>query len=382
MAAGRGAAGRSTVIKRPDGRWHGYVSMGIKGDGKRDRRHVSSVTRADVVRKLRELEAKRDAGSVQAAGRSISVEDWLTYWVDNIAPARVRARTLQGYRSIIRMHLVPRIGQRRLDQLMPEHVEKAYAEMVEGGLSPATVLRVHRMLHRALKVALQRDRVARNVASLVEPPMQRRAETPMPLDVDEARRVMAAAEGRRNAARWTVALALGLRQSEALGLQWRDINLDTGRLSVRRGLHRVDGRGIVFEEPKNDRSRRTLALPRPLTDALRKHRETQDLDRLVAGSEWEEWDLVFAQANGHPIDKHSDYDYWCQLLKDAGVRHIRLHDGRHTAATLLLTAGVHPRVVMELLGHSQMRTTTDIYSHVMPALAQEAADRMGATLWG
>ncbi len=204
----------------------------------------------------------------------------------------------------------------------------------------------------------------------------------MPLDIDEARRVMAAAEGRRNAARWTVALALGLRQSEALGLQWRDVNLDTGRLSVRRGLHRVDGKGIVFEEPKNDRSRRTLALPQQLTDALRKHRETQDLDRLVAGSEWEECDLVFAQANGHPIDKHSDYDYWCQLLKDAGVRHIRLHDGRHTAATLLLTAGVHPRVVMELLGHSQMRTTTDIYSHVMPALAQEAADRMGATLWG
>jgi len=382
MADRRGAAGRSTIIKRPDGRWHGYVSMGVKGDSKRDRRHVSSATRAEVVKKVREIETKRDAGSVRAAGRSMKAEEWLAYWVENIAPARVRERTLQSYRTMIRMHLVPRIGQRRLDQLMPEHLEKAYAEMVEGGLSPASVLRVHRMLHRALKIAVQRGRVARNVATLVEPPMQRRPETPMPLDVKEARRVLAAAEGRRNAARWSVALALGLRQSEVLGLQWRDVELDTGRLSVRRGLHRVAGKGIVFEEPKTDRSRRTLALPRQMVDALRKHRETQEFDRLVAGSEWEDWALVFAQANGRPIDKHSDYDNWCQLLRDAGVRHIRLHDGRHTAATLLLSAGVHPRVVMELLGHSQMRTTTDIYSHVMPALAQEAADRMGAALWG
>lgn len=125
-----------------------------------------------------------------------------------------------------------------------------------------------------------------------------------------------------------------------------------------------------------------MALPGPLTAALRKHRETQNLERMVAGSDWQDFDLIFAQPNGRPLDKHSDYEAWTRLLSDAGVRHIRLHDGRHTAATLLLTAGVHPRVVMKLLGHSQMRTTTDIYSHVMPALAQEAADRMGTTLWG
>jgi integrase len=142
----------------------------------------------------------------------------------------------------------------------------------------------------------------------------------------------------------------------------------------------VPGEGLVFTEPKTDCSRRTIAVPAPLVEALRKQRVAQNEERLVAGSEWDDWDLVFAQPNGRPLDKHSDYETWIKLLNRAGVRHIRLHDGRHTAATLLLTAGVHPRVVMELLGHSQMRTTMDIYSHVMPALAREAADRMGALL--
>ncbi len=377
--AGRGANGRSTIVKNADGRWHGFVSMGSKGDGRRDRRHVSAATRAGAVAKVKELEAKRDAGVV--SGRSMLADEWLTYWVENIASVRVRPRTLNSYRAMIRMHLLPYIGKRRLDQLQPEHLEQTYKELLAKGLSPASVLRVHRMLHRALKIAMQRERVARNVATLVEPPRQERPKTPEPLDVEECKRVLAAAEGARNAARWTVALALGLRQSEALGLQWKDIDLDRGALSVRRGLHRVPGEGLVFTEPKTDRSRRTIAVPAPLIEGLRRQRAAQNEERLVAGTEWDDWDLVFTQPNGRPLDKHSDYEAWVKLLQRSKVRHIRLHDGRHTAATLLLTAGVHPRVVMELLGHSQMRTTTDIYSHVMPALAQEAADRMAKTLW-
>jgi integrase len=379
--AGRGANGRSTIVKQDDGRWHGFVSMGAKGDGSRDRRHVSAATRAAVVEKVKALETKRDAGMVGTAGKAMLVEDWLDYWAENIASVRVRARTLATYRTMIRLHLTPYIGKRRLDQLQPEHLEQTYKQLVDKGLSPASVLRVHRMLHRALKIAMQRDRVARNVATLVEPPRQERPKTPEPLDVEECKRVLVAAEGLRNSARWTVALALGLRQSEALALQWKDIDFDRGTLSVRRGLHRVPGEGLVFTEPKTDRSRRTIAVPAPLIEALRKQKVAQNEERLVAGTEWDDWDLVFAQPNGRPLDKHSDYEAWIRLLNRAKVRHIRLHDGRHTAATLLLTAGVHPRVVMELLGHSQMRTTTDIYSHVMPALAQEAADRMAKTLW-
>src|SRR3954469_9085053 len=147
-----------------------------------------------------------------------------------------------------------------------------------------------------------------------------------------------------------------------------------------RSIHRVRGGGLIYEEPKSKRSQRTLALPLPLLAELHRHSAAQLGERMLAGSEWHDEDLVFAQPNGRPIDKKTDYDDWTRLLQKAGVRHVRLHDGRHTAATLLLSENVHPRVVMELLGHSQMRTTMDIYSHVMPALAREAADRMGTLL--
>jgi integrase len=196
-----------------------------------------------------------------------------------------------------------------------------------------------------------------------------------------AKRVLATARAHRNSARWTVALAVGLRQSEALGLRWSDVDLDKGTLTVRRGLHRVAQQGLVYEEPKADRSRRTLALPGQLVEALRAHRGAQLQERVTAGPLWQEHDLVFAQVNGRPIERKSDWKAWKGLLADAGVRDVRLHDGRHTAATLLLSEGVHPRVVMEVLGHAQMRTTTDTYSHVMPALGKDAAERMGKALW-
>jgi integrase len=375
------ASGESSIYKDEDGRWHGFVSMGKKENGRRDRRHVSGAKRADVVSKVRALEAKRDAGIVEAAGRAPTVAEWLDHWLDNVAARKVRARTLESYRSTVRLHLRPGVGHHRLDRLQPEHLERLYAALADKGLSPASILRAHRVLSRALRVASQRGRVARNVATLVDPPTVKRPTTALPLSADEAKQVLTAAQAHRNAARWTVALAVGLRQSEALGLRWADVDLDSGTLTVRRGLHRVAQQGLVYEEPKAERSRRTLALPVPLVQALRAHRTAQLEERVAAGPLWQDKDLVFAQPNGRPIERKSDWRAWKNLLQEAGVRDVRLHDGRHTAATLLLSEGVHPRVVMEVLGHSQMRTTTDTYSHVMPALGRDAADRMGKALW-
>src|SRR3954469_6933339 len=376
--AGRVSNGESTIYKGADGRWHGYVSVGYKLDGRLDRRHVTGGSRGVVADKVRELERKRDSGTVTETSTP-TVVAWLEHWLTTIAPRRVRQRTVESYESSVRKHLIPGVGRHRLDRLRPEHLDQLYTQLLDAGYSPATVLRDHRILSRALTVATQRGHIARNVATLVDPPRQQQSDLATALDLDEARAVLEAARGTRNEARWTVALALGLRQSEALALQWKDIDLLANTLAVRRSIHRVRG-GLIYEEPKTRRSQRTLALPLPLVAELRRHKDAQLGERMLAGSEWHDEDLVFAQANGRPIDKKPDYDDWTRLLQQPGVRHVRLHDGRHTAATLLLSENVHPRVVMELLGHSQMRTTMDIYSHVMPALAREAADRMGALL--
>ncbi len=375
----RASAGEPTIYQDRDGRWHGYITVGARADGRRDRRHRTGRSRADVAAKIRDLEVRRETGGVGAV-RSDSVQQWLEHWLANIAVRRVRPRTLESYESMIRNHIAPGIGRHRLDKLQPEHLERFYTDLISNGLSSATVLRVHRVISRALKVAMQRGCIHRNVATLVDPPAQRVSDDATALDLHEARAVLAAAAGTRNAARWTVALALGLRQSEALALQWKDIDLLAGTLSIQRTIHRVKGKGLVYEGPKTKKSERRLALPLPLIAALHEHKRIQTGERMLVADEWHDEDLVFAQANGRPIDKKADYDDWCALLQRAGVRHVPLHDGRHTAATLLLSEGVHPRVVMELLGHSQMRTTMDIYSHVMPALAREAADRMGAVL--
>jgi integrase len=409
--------GEGTEVKLgADGRWHAYVSLGVKSGGRRDRRHLSGATQQDVRRQVREALKQRDDGLRPADGRSMTLAVWLDHWLDTIAAPKLRPSTLTGYRQYIENRIKPALGHYRLKELQPEHVERFYRAAAQPGrrvdstgktvelrpLAPASILQCHRVLSRALKVAMQRGRVAQNVCMLVDAPSVRRQEVE-PLTADEARRVLETASGHRNAARWSVALALGLRQGEALGLQWSDLDLDSGSVRVRRALQRqphrhgcdgtcekrravdcptrIDG-GLVFVEPKSLAGTRTIALPGPLIESLRAHRKAQVTERIAAGDEWRDLDLVFAQVNGRPIDPRADWKAWGALLGEAQVRRARLHDARHTAATLLLQQGVHARVAMQILGHSQISLTLGTYSHVVPDLARDAADKMGTVLWG
>ncbi len=376
----RAAPGESSITKGADGRWHGYVSMGLKEGGRRDRRHVAGARRADVVRQVRELEEQRDAGIVLAGGRGLTVEQWMTLWLDTIAARKVRPSTSAGYRTCLN-RIVPRLGHHRLDRLQPEHLEAFYIGLATEGLSPTTVLLHHRVLARALKVAMQRGRVARNVATLVDAPTATREEV-QPLMAGEARRLLTTARELPNGARWSVALALGLRQGEALGLLWDAVDLDAGTLTVKRALQRQTGKGLLLVEPKSRSGRRTVRLPAPLQDALHQHRARQRELRMAAANVWQDGGYVFCQANGRPIDPRRDWQEWKSLLKAAGVRDARLHDARHTAATMLLQQGVPARVAMQILGHSQIALTLGTYSHVVPELADEAAERMTSALWG
>lgn len=282
----------------------------------------------------------------------------------------MRPSTLATYRGYIANRLIPGLGHHRLDRLQPEHLEAFYRASQDEGLSPATVLQMHRILSRALKVAHRRGKVARNVATLVDAPSVQREEVE-PLTANEARRILLAAAGQRNAARWSVALALGLRQGEALGLQWDSIDVATRTLTVKQALQRRQGGGLVLAPPKSRAGRRTIVLPDALVTELREHRARPNEERLLAGSMWHDGNYVFATPAGKPIDPRNDHRAWQQLLTDAGVRRARLHDARYTAATLLLAQGVPPRVAMQVLGHSQITLTLGTYSHVVPELAQE-----------
>ncbi len=378
--AGKRGNGEGSIYQDADGRWRSVVDLGYR-DGRRRRKYLSGRTRAEVAGKLRRVLDEHEAGTeITTDGHSPTLESWLEHWLTTIAAPRLRPSTLATYQGYVRNRIVPELGKRRLDKLQPEHVEAFYVRLGEAGLKPASILQTHRILSRALKVALQRGRVRRNVATLVEPPSVHREEV-RPLSAEQARAILFAAHGQRNAARWSVALALGLRQGEALGLGWDAVDLEAGTLTVRQALQRRAGGGLVLVPPKSRAGRRVVPMPAQLVDALRSHRAAQAAERLVAGSMWADSGMVFATVVGKPLDPRADHRQWQALLRSAGVPPARLHDARHTAATLLLTQGVPARVVMELLGHSQITLTLGTYSHVSPELSRDAAKRMGDALW-
>ncbi|RJL22138.1 site-specific integrase [Bailinhaonella thermotolerans] len=403
---------------------------------------------AEVTRKVQELEKQRDAGQVRKPGKSPTVAEWMTEYLGVVCErlvvsGKMAPRTLEDYKSKNRNWIVPKLGRHRLPKLEPEHLDHAYNAMIAEGLSPTSVLKIHRILSRALKVAVRRGKIMRNVATLIDAPVADDPEVEA-LTREEARRILNVARHRRNGARWSVALALGIRQGEALGLRWPYVDLDTGEIrawyqaqrqpwehgcsdpvacgkewhrrpckkpckvhgherscgpSCKKPGHRCPrrtcpkdctghadrcpqrkGGGIVFR-PRKGRRKLTVQCPPELLPLLREHKEAQDADRSRMGDRWHDYGLVFPTRYGTPVERTDDWREWKALLKKAGVRDARLHDARHTAGTLLVEQGVHIRVVQEILGHARV-TTTERYTHVASALVQDASERMGAALWG
>lgn len=390
---------RSTIYRGRDGYWHGRVTVGIRDDGKPGRRHVSGTNKSNVLAKVREEKA-RETGSVKKAGQRWRVKDWLTHWIDNIAvPPRVTVNTHDGYRTNVERHLIPGVGAHWLERLEPEHLERLYARMQDAGLAAGTAHYVHRTVRAALNEAVRRGHLARNPATLAKAPSPSDEEVE-PYDVPEVRRLLEAAAQHRNSARWAVALALGLRQGEALGLKWEDVDLDKGTLRIRRSLLRPKyehgckgdcGRAAgwcpkrrntrpVTGTVKSKAGRRTVGMPAPLIALLRKHRTEQNAERTVARQLWRDEGWVFATPTGGPLNHYTDNRDWKRLLREAGLREARLHDARHTAATVLLILGQPERTVMSLMGWS----TTGMakrYQHVTDTVRAEVASQVGSLIW-
>lgn len=370
--------------------WVGALVLGYR-DAKPVRRKVSAPTRSGAATRLQELREQHRNEQLPAAGRPVTVEHWMRHWLTQIAPRKVGDLTIaNSYTTKVEQYIIPLLGHHRIDRLTPELIEGAWDHLRTVGnpvsaaprpLSDSTVLQTHRILARALKVAVQRKRLRVNPADSNAMDAPSAAEKEMSvLAVDQVQAILATCAGSRLEARWSVALSLGLRQGEALGLRWEDVDLESGVLRVRQALKRVKGKGITFGPPKSARGRRDIALPAELLSQLKAHRRTQTADRLAAGELWRDTGLVFTREDGGPIEPSADAKAWRALLVQAGVPHVRLHDARHSAATLLLLQGVDTRVVMDILGHSQISVTMK-YQHAVDQLKRDAAERVGAALW-
>ncbi len=365
-----------SIYKRTDGRWVSVIHLGYEG-GRRRRKNIYGKTRQDVATKLNAALRAQQQGLPQPAERQ-TVAAFMTRWLENAQPT-LRPKTYIGYEVLIRRHINPGLGRLALTKLGPEHLENLYQQRLSTGLSPTTVSHIHALIHHALKSALRQGHVARNVADLVDAPRGRPREM-RTLSREEATRMLDAAREDRLEALYVLALTTGARQGELLAIRWRDCDLARATLRICGALQRTKD-GLAILEPKTAGSRRPIILSREAVSALMRHRIAQAEERLKLGSAWEDNDLVFANEIGRPIEaRNMIRRSFLPLLKRAGIQRIRFHDLRHSAASLLLEQGTHPKLVAELLGHSRISTTLDLYSHVTPAMHHEAAATMDALL--
>ncbi len=364
--------GEGSIYQRPDGRWVATVTVGYNGTGKRIRRTVYGWTKKHVQEELTKLQSSKMAGTLSAPNR-LTVGEYLNRWLVNVASTTVRPGTFVNYDGITQKQIIPRIGGVALQKLTPQHVQHLYAEMLRGGSGSHSRKLAHCVLGRALKDALRSGLVVRNVCEAVDPPRIARREM-QTLDLKQTNDLLAEAANDRLESLYWVAIATGLRMGELFGLQWQDVDLKAGTLSVCRTQSDVKGK-LSLAEPKTAKGRRLVALPAQAVTALAEHRKRMMVEGLAGA------DRVFCNTEGAPL-RRPDFHRrsFKPLLKRAGLPNIRFHDLRHTSATLMLGAGVHPKVVQERLGHSQISVTLDVYSHVMPGMQRDAADRMDALL--
>lgn len=397
----RAANGRSSIYKDAKGYWHGRVSVGEKEDGSEDRRHVGGKTKDEVTARVRELERQRDTHTLTKAGKRWTVEQWLEHWLVNLAKPALTSNAWDAYRFAVRKHAIPFLGKRRLDKLRSDHLKALYNKMIGSGLSPSTAHQVHRTLHTAFDLAIDAGYMARNPATRKVAPRVRKLKV-RPYEPDEIRLLIDAALEQFGGVRWIISLALGLRQGELLALQWTDVDLERGVLTVdysrprpryRHGCNPPCGKsapgrcpGKVRANPergetKSDASHRSIGLPNELVELLEAHRRQQIDAKTWAGTRWEEGNWVFTDVRGRPLNNNSDYHRWKVLIATAGVRDARLHDARHTAATTLLLLGVPERAVIDIMGWSTGKMTMT-YQHITDRIRKDVATRVGAFIWG
>lgn len=360
---------RGHIRKQSKSSWQLTVDLGTGEDMKR-RRHFETVhgRKGDAQKRLNELLVSMEKGISVPVGR-LTLAEHLHNWLEGYVKSNCHVRTLDGYTSIVEIHLIPAMGHIQLKQLQPQAIQAYYGKAVDK-LSPRTVAKHHRLLSQALKYAVRQGYLGRNPCELVDPPSWKR-KIMRTLTPSEVEVLLDKAEGSYYYPVIYTAVSTGLRQAELLGLRWRDIDLDMLSLSVTQVLYKR--RGVcVFKEPKTARSRRRLAMTPKLALYLREYRtEREGLCREL-GKSLALDDLVFASIRGKPLDPAVLGHNFSKIAKEAGLGGVRFHDLRHTFASLALLRGVNVKVISEALGHGSAAFTMDVYSHIIEGMQSEA----------
>ena len=385
MAKKKRGNGEGSVYKdSKNNRWVAQATVGINPDGKAKRKSFYGKNRKEAVEKMQTALSEVREGTYSEPTKE-TVEAWLNKWIEGRKP-HITYNTYIAYYRVINCHINPAIGKVKLKDLKARDIQSLINEKFEngrrdgkGGLSPRMVKYINQTLRTALEQAIKERIIKFNPTDGVELPKSRTEEM-QTLSRQEIGKLLKAAEGTQNYNAYMLALGTGLRRGEVLGLQWKDIDFKEKSLTVRRQLTSTEN-GVKHDLPlKTEKAKRTIFLSDEVIEALKNQKKQQNEHRLLLGEDYQDHDLVFCKADGSPISPRVFLEHFEKHLKDAEVKHIRFHDLRHTFATLSLESGVELKTVSEMLGHSTISITGDIYSHVTDKMRMKAADTMSGIL--
>ena len=370
---------RGHIKQRSKGSWTIWLELERDPTGKRRQKTVTvHGTKREAQQKLTELQGSLDKGTYITPAKT-TVGEFLRRWLRDYAMTNVRPRTYEGYQMILEVHIIPALGGIPLPKLQPAKIQEYYARALKegrrdgkGGLSARSVLSHHRVLRQALAYAVKWGLLVRNPAEAVDPPRPVNKEMTT-LDERGVDAFLDAAEQTPFYHLFHLATYTGLRRSELLGLRWKDVDLNLGTLSVTQVMHRLQDGRVVFQEPKTAKSRRQVSLSPETAITLRNHKVQQEQQARIMGADQDGDSLVFSKVDGAPLSPITGNHTFARTIRKAGLEGVRLHDLRHTHASLMMKRGAFPKVIQERLGHSSIAVTMDIYSHLLPGMQEAAA---------
>lgn len=368
--------------------WTYVISQGYDESGKKRQTWKGGFRTRDEAKTARAQAMTRMAEGTYVPPVKMTVAAFLREWLAGAKTTGIRPSTLASYRLNVERHIIPRLGGWRLQELTPGAIEAVYSELLASGradgqgLSPQTVKYVAMILKHALSIAVRKRYLVRNPAADATAPRPVRGREMKTWTADEVGRFLGHVRGDDLFAAYLIAVTCGTRRGETLGLRWGDVDFERGRVSIQQTVLAV-GYALTFSTPKTAKGRRTVALEAAALEALREHRRRQIETRLAFGPDYRtDLDLVFARADGSPVHPERLTRSFDAHVRAAGLPRIRLHDLRHTNASIMLAAGVPAKVASERLGHSSIAITLDTYSHVLPGLQEDAAAKIGAAIFG